>query len=79
VIVNCRCRYLVWKRKCAKCRGTGGLIFINAEYISLVNDSLNLFKYEMLYIRTSTGVNRFVNLGVCYRSPNAPREEIENL
>jgi len=40
---------------------------------------LNLFKCETLWIKIITGMNGFFNLGVCYRSPNVPPEEVENL
>jgi len=60
-------------------RGGGVLIYINANYVSLINDGLNLFKCETLWIKIITGMNGFFNLGVCYRSPNVPPEEVENL
>ena len=60
-------------------RGGGVLIYINANYVSLINDSLNSFRCETLWIKIITGMNGFFNLGVCYRSPNAPPEEVENL
>jgi len=60
-------------------RGGGVLIYINAKYVSLINDSLNSFKCETLWIKIITGMNGFFNLGVCYRSQNAPSEEVENL
>jgi len=41
--------------------------------------TLNSIKCEALWIKIITGVNCFINLGVCYHSPNASSEEVENM
>jgi len=60
-------------------RGGGVLIYVKEVCSTSGNNTLNSIKCEALWIKIITGVNCFINLGLCYRSPNASSEEVENM
>ena len=59
--------------------GGGVLIYVKEVCSTSGNNTLNSIKCEALWIKIITGVNCFINLGLCYRSPNASSEEVENM
>jgi len=62
-------------------RDGGVLIYVKEVYNTSENNTgtLNSIKCEALWIKIIMGVNCFINLGVCYHSPNASSEEVENM
>lgn len=60
-------------------KGGGVLLYVKDTYNSVENTALTSKKCEALWVKIVTEINSFINIGVCYRSPNASSEEIENM
>jgi ribonuclease P/MRP protein subunit RPP40 len=57
-------------------RGGGVLLYVKLDYVSFENEKLNVIPCESLWVKIATGLNSYINFGVCYRSQLAPEDEV---
>ena len=60
-------------------KGEGVLLYVSDELKCVAIDNLNALKCESLWVELCEDPRASVTLGVCYRSPTAPEEEIKNM